>query len=85
MRIRKNAQRSGSRYESAEQKRQQAGGSQSARRAQKGGPAALPATTEQQKNLELRQLFFSVVEHLKELLRNQTDATTSALAQAKPR
>ena len=74
------------RYELAEQKRQQAEAAVSRLVALlgKGGPAALPAAEDGRKNLEeLRRLFFSVVEHLKELLRNQTqthDSTSSAQA-----
>lgn len=74
------------RYELAEQKRQQAAAAvdRLAALLGKGGPAALPAAEDGRKNLEeLRRLFFSVVEHLKELLRNQTqthDSTSSAQA-----
>lgn len=74
------------RYELAEQKRQQAEAAVNSLAALlgKGGAALLPAAEQGRKSLEeLRRLFFSVVEHLKELLRNQTqthDGTSSAQA-----
>lgn len=75
------------RYELAEQHRQLAEaaiGRLGAQLAQKGADLK-PTAEEGRKHLqELRRLFFSIVEHLKELLRNQTethDRTGSAQAQ----
>lgn len=75
------------RYELAEQKRQAAEAAVmrlSAMLSQKNANLQ-PTTEEGRKQLEeLRRLFFSIVEHLKELLRNQTethDRTSSAQAQ----
>lgn len=77
------------RYEQAEQKRQLAEaaiGRLAALLAKNGGPGAIRPTAEEgRKHLEeLRRLFFTIVEHLKDLLRNQTethDRTGSAQAQ----
>lgn len=79
------------RYELAEQKRQLAESAVGRlhtllgqMRGQKGG-ALQPTAEDGRKHLEeLRRLFFSIVEHLKELLRDQTethDQTSSAQAQ----
>lgn len=74
------------RYELAEQKRQlaEAAVSRLGGLLGKGGAALLPAAEDGRKQLEeLRRLFFTIVEHLKELLRNQTethDNTSSAQA-----
>lgn len=77
------------RYEQAEQKRQQAEaaiGRLSTLVAKGGGPGPIRPTAEEgRKHLEeLRRLFFTIVEHLKDLLRNQAethDRTGSAQAQ----
>ena len=75
------------RYELAEQKRKLAAESLDRVASQLGQKSAglLPAVEEGRKHLEdLRRLFFSIVEHLKELHRNQTetlDHTGSAQAQ----
>ena len=76
------------RYELAEQQRQKAAaaiGRLAEMIGKPGKPAPLQPTAEEgRKHLEeLRRLFFSIVEHLKELLRNQTethDNTSSAQA-----
>ena len=74
------------RYELAEQKRQlaEAAVARLGGLLGKGGAGLLPAAEDGRKQLEeLRRLFFTIVEHLKELLRNQTqthDSTSSAQA-----
>lgn len=75
------------RYEIAEQKRQLAEAAEAllAKLYAQKNANLLPAAEEGRKQIEeLRRLFFSIVEHLKDLLRNQTethDKTSSAQAQ----